>query len=252
MSVPSSHTRRIALVGALSALLATGAVLTAAPALAGEGSFGTAPASSGPAPGGTPSVQSVSVGRHAGFDRVVFRLTGPGLGYEATYTSRLTEDASGRTLPIAGSTVLTVTLHGTPWMTSPSPQVNVSPRFPALRQVRSAGEFEAVATYGIGQATKAGFRVFRLTGPDRIVVDVQHPASTAPSTQPAGGTVAPSAASTPAAATTGSGGAAGTSNGGLADTGARQPLPVALTGGLLVLAGLVVALVGVHVARRNG
>jgi hypothetical protein len=258
MSVPIASTRRTLLIGAVAAVLGTAVALAgAAPALAGDDSFGTAPVSSGPAPGG-PSVQAVTVGRHDGFDRVVFRLTGPGLGYRAEYTGRLVEDPSGRTLPIAGSAVLTVTLHGTPWTTSPSPRVTMSPAFPALRQVRSAGEFEAVATYGIGQATKAGFRVFRLTGPDRIVVDVKHPAPGTSSAQPVGGattTGSDSAAAAPAtptdAASAAPAGASQSEPSGLAETGRRQTLPAAMIGALLVLAGLVAAGVGVHLARRD-
>jgi hypothetical protein len=63
-------------------------------------------------------------------------------------------------------------MRTTDWADHPSVQRNLTPGFPALRQVTGAGEFEGVLTYGIGQAHKAGFRVFTLTGPDRLVVDV--------------------------------------------------------------------------------
>jgi hypothetical protein len=43
-----------------------------------------------------------------------------------------------------------------------------------LRQVKKAGDFEGVVTFGLGLRRKTGFRVFRLTGPTRIVVDVAH------------------------------------------------------------------------------
>ena len=48
--------------------------------------------------------------------------------------------------------------------------------FLALRQLKGAGEFEAVLHYGIGQATRAGFRVFTLTNPSRLVIDLADPA----------------------------------------------------------------------------
>jgi hypothetical protein len=50
----------------------------------------------------------------------------------------------------------------------------VTPRCPNLRQVKGAGDFEGVVSFGLGLRHKAGFRVFRLTGPTRIVIDVAH------------------------------------------------------------------------------
>jgi len=49
-----------------------------------------------------------------------------------------------------------------------------TPLCPNLRQVKVAGDFEGVVTFGIGLRRKTGFRVFRLTAPSRIVVDVLH------------------------------------------------------------------------------
>ena len=244
---PSRRSRRILLVAAVSALAAGLLGATAAPAAAELPAFGTAPVAVAPVPPQTQvAITSVAVGRHAGFDRVVFRLNGPTLGYEVRYGSRLVEDPTGRPLPLAGTAVLTIAMRQTDWIDSPSPRTNVAPGFPGLRQVRFAGEFEAVVSYGIGQATRAGFRVFRLTGPDRIVVDVKHPAaaSTEPSAPGTGGTDSGTGGTDTGAGT-------GTSGDSLAETdAAREPLPVALVGGLLLLGGVVAAGVGVHVSRR--
>ncbi len=204
------------------------------------------------------AITSIDTGRHDGFDRVVFRLSGPTLGYEVRYGTQLVEDPTGRTLPIAGSAVLAISMRQTDWIDRPSPRTNATPRFPALRQVRSAGEFEAVVSYGIGQATKAGFRVYRLTGPDRLVVDVKHPpvaAAARPGADGSAGTGAGSAAGGSAAdgASDGSPSDGGSSAGdALAETDASgEPLPVALVGGLLLLGGLAAGAIGVHVSRRN-
>jgi hypothetical protein len=43
-----------------------------------------------------------------------------------------------------------------------------------LRQLKLAGDFEGVVTFGFGVRAKHGFRAFRLTAPDRVVVDVKH------------------------------------------------------------------------------
>ena len=49
-----------------------------------------------------------------------------------------------------------------------------TPLCPNLRQVKTAGDFEGVVTFGLGLRRKTGFRVFRLTAPTRIVIDVRH------------------------------------------------------------------------------
>jgi hypothetical protein len=232
-------------------LLAGGLVLAAAAPAAAEPGFGTATVvAEPPTPGTQVTVRSVTFGRHDDFDRVVFTVSGPTAGYRVGYVPALVQDASGAPVPIAGAAILHIALHSTTWTEHPSPVLNQSPRFPALRQIRSAGEFEGYATYGLGQATKAGFRVFRLTGPNRIVVDVRHPARSASSATPA----AP-AATEPVGAGTGSGAAttagAPAGSGELAETGgATNPVPIAILGGLLALGGLVAVAAGVHLTRR--
>jgi hypothetical protein len=197
-----------------------------------------------PAPQTQVRVTSVTVGRHADFDRVVFALSGPTLGYDVKYVPRLVEDPSGRPLALAGSAVLSIAMRQTDWIAHPSPHTNLTPGFPGLRQVRFAGEFEAVVSYGIGQSSKAGFRVFRLTGPDRIVVDVKHPASATaqPGTRPGAGAVsAPPAAST--GGTTGTGTGQSTGDGGLAGTGFSIAPLVWASLGILAAGAAVLALV---------
>lgn len=157
-------------------MLATIAALligTATPAGAVP-AFGTAPVVVLPAPNST-TITAVRVGQHAGFDRVVFDIAGPLPGYWVSYVPQVFQEGSGAPVPLAGAADILVSLANTEWLTTPSPTVNLSPAFPGLQQVRSAGEFEARASYGVGQATKAGFRVFTLTAPNRVVLDVRHP-----------------------------------------------------------------------------
>jgi hypothetical protein len=142
--------------------------LTAGPAAALP-AFGTAPVAGGPGP---VTVTAVTVGHHTGFDRVVFTSTQAIASWEVRYVPQVTNDPKGTPVPLLGAADILVVVHGTDWMAHPSVQPDLTPAFPALRQVRGAGEFEAVLSYGIGQQRKAGFRVFTLTGPNRLVVDV--------------------------------------------------------------------------------
>jgi hypothetical protein len=161
----------------LCAGIALGAVVASigiAPAASALPAFGTAPVQAAPA-GGQTTITAVRVGSNSGFDRVVFDINGPMPGFRVEYVPVVHQDPSGNPLPLAGAADLQIVLQPTRWTVTPSPRVNLTPGYPALRQVRFAGEFEAIATYGIGQATKAGFRVFTLTAPSRLVVDVKHP-----------------------------------------------------------------------------
>jgi hypothetical protein len=161
--------RRILLaIGAVAVAAAGVLALTAGPATALPG-FGTGPIAGGPGP---VTVTDVTVGHHVGYDRVVFHASGPIAAWEVRYVPQVTMDASGEPVPLAGAADLLVVVHGTDWINRPSVRLNVSPGFPALRQVAWAGEFEATLSYGIGQQRKAGFRAFTLTGPDRLVIDV--------------------------------------------------------------------------------
>jgi hypothetical protein len=50
----------------------------------------------------------------------------------------------------------------------------VTPRCPNLLQVKKAGDFEGTVSFGLGLRHRTGFRVFRLTNPTRVVIDVAH------------------------------------------------------------------------------
>ena len=187
---------------ALGVLAAAAVIVMAAPAVAAP-PFGTSPVSGagfgGTGPGKQVTIQSVTVGHHSAFDRVVITTANGLPSYTVRYVPELTNDPKGTPVSLLGTAFLEVTLRNTAWTTAPSPQPTITPGFPALKQLKGAGEFEAVAHYGIGQATKAGFRVFTLTGPNRLVIDL----------------AAPPAAATPAtgAAATGTGTGIGTKSG---------------------------------------
>jgi hypothetical protein len=237
-----SYRRRIragALVGVASAV----AVLAAASPAAALPAFGTAPVSlpgsGGGGPGHQVTIGSVSVGRHdsEGFDRIVFTIADGLPAVTAKYVPQVTADGSGQPVPLLGTAFIQVTMQLT---TNGSPQQAITPRFRALQQVKGAGDFEAVTSYGLGQATRAGFRVFTLTAPNRVVIDLAAPPSRASAGTSGGGTAG---GGTAGGSSSGSGTASGTSSGGgtaagdgLAGTG-FPTLPVALLGGGALLAG---------------
>lgn len=245
----------LALLAGLGAVPALGAL----PASADD--FGTAPVTGSAltADGTGAAVRTVTVGRHATFDRVVFTAEAGLPRWELRYVPGVTQDGSGTPVPLDGAADLFLVFRGTAWTDHPSPPQRLTPGYAGLRQLSSAGEFEGDLSYGIGQATRAGFRAFTLTGPNRLVVDVAHPA---------GSSASPSA-SPPASGATGPVAAERTTAGAVGSTPAGSPAavePVAsvtdvdagsgwsgpallIGGGLLLLGALTAAGVLVHTRR---
>jgi hypothetical protein len=124
----------------------------------------------------TPEVVSVQTVEQEGYDRVVFTFEGPMPGYQIRYVSRVT-DAAGERLPLRGQAFLAVAFQPArahdPDGEATFPTAAITPGYPALRQVRFAGDFEGQVAFGIGVADRGGFRVSELRDPTRVVVDVR-------------------------------------------------------------------------------
>ena len=154
----------------LASLLGLAAVAFALPP------FTTAPKSSGGS-GGQAEVFGVATGCHATFDRFVIRARIATPGYDVRYVKRIIADGSGEPVPLRGTKRIRIIIRNarghTQGGTNLLPAVRM-PLCPNLRQVKTAGDFEGVVTFGLGLRRKRGFRVFRLTGPTRIVIDVSH------------------------------------------------------------------------------
>lgn len=114
----------------------------------------------------------VPSGRHPGFERVVFRFSRATPAWRVEYVAQPVRDGSGDPFSMLGARYLQIAMQP-----SRSPAFSFrwahTPLFPTLRQVRSAGDFEGVVTMVAGLSKRAPFRVFRLSNPPRLVVDVR-------------------------------------------------------------------------------
>jgi hypothetical protein len=117
---------------------------------------------------------AISVGQQAGYDRVVFTFSQGIPGYTAGYVTSVLTDAKGDVLPLPGRAFLRVVFHPSSGVQTYSGPGSITPLYPTLLQVRAAGDFEGYLSFGIGLSQRAGFRVFTLTRPYRVVVDVAH------------------------------------------------------------------------------
>lgn len=157
--------------GAAAALVATAGPAVALPP------FSTA-AVDRPAAVGTTQTElvKVTVGRHPTFDRMVFRFAGARPGVKVRYVTRVIQDGSGLPVPLRGRRFLQINFSPARAHPLNAGSANVpsvlTPLFPTLRQLKIAGDFEGIVTFGAGLSRRAGFRVFALTSPRRIVIDV--------------------------------------------------------------------------------
>ena len=121
---------------------------------------------------------NLRTGNNGTFDRIVFDERVSMSGYSVRYVSRVLYDASGQVVPLRGRYFLRVVISGAttsslPGLRSVMPSL-LTPALPEVVQIRKAGEFERVVSYGIGLNRYRGFRVFRLTSPTRLVIDLLH------------------------------------------------------------------------------
>jgi len=128
---------------------------------------------------GSGTLTGIRVGRHAAYDRVVFDIDGTAPGWTVGYVTQVTQDPSGQPVWLRGNAAVRVVLQGAAAHTETGSSTlrtpaTLTPEYPNLRQVRPAGDSEGVVTFGLGLRQKAGIRVFSLTNPTRIVVDVAH------------------------------------------------------------------------------
>ena len=111
------------------------------------------------APEGLPELLAVDVGHHDTFDRVVFRFSSRAPGYNVNYVPEVTADPSDEPVPLEGNAFMIVAMHsvasgqvGAP----AAPQDRQTPRFPELREIAGAGDFEGVVSFGLGLTAASG------------------------------------------------------------------------------------------------
>jgi hypothetical protein len=134
------------------------------------------------APGLTsaPVLKAIRTGRHDTYDRLVFDFSGRYGTVRVSYVPIVHEDPSDQTVPLLGNAFMQVIVDSAyagwagqkPAYTGPQ---SVTPGYTALKQVTISGDFENMLSFGIGVDRVAGFQVMRMTGPDRLVIDIAHP-----------------------------------------------------------------------------
>lgn len=129
------------------------------------------------------TVTDLRIGHHEGFDRVVYEFGGTGTpGWNVAYVDKAVQDASGKDITVAGSSILEVRITGSAYpfdsgVTEYSgPDPLTEPSATVVAEVQLATLFEGVTQSFIGvNGDRPAFTVTALSEPTRLVVDVAAP-----------------------------------------------------------------------------
>jgi hypothetical protein len=131
-------------------------------------------------------VDRIAVGRHEGYDRVVFQFQNGLPGYRIQYVQPpLKEDGSGNPVGVQGNAIVLVRMDpasGFDLNTGEGVMVYKGPKriegssagTSVVQELVRTGDFEAVLSWAIGLSDKVDFRVRTATSPARLIVDFRN------------------------------------------------------------------------------
>ena len=127
---------------------------------------------------GRAQIDDVHVGSHKGYDRIVFQFEKgiPAMDVNVGQPP-FTKDPSGLPMTVAGTDFLVFVLRGGTGLDENFDRTYTgstafTPDYPVLVQFVQAGDFEAQSEWVAGLSGPACIRVFALSGPDRLTIDL--------------------------------------------------------------------------------
>lgn len=147
---------------------------------------GTEPVVGEPSGSEAALLERVAIGRHEGYDRVVFQFRNALPGYRVEYVEPpLREDGSGNVIRVDGTAFVVVRMEPASGFDLSVPEGELVYKGPrrlsgadagtsVVREVVRTGDFEAVLTWAVGLSDRVDFRVRTLEGPPRLVVDFRN------------------------------------------------------------------------------
>jgi len=128
--------------------------------------------------GASVTVTDIRLGRHDGFDRVVFEIGGEGTpGWDVRYVDEAASQGSGDPVEVAGDALLQVTLTGAgyPYDTGLAEYAGgptTAAGTEVVTEVVFDATYEGTTVAFVGTAARTPFRVYALENPARVVVEV--------------------------------------------------------------------------------
>jgi hypothetical protein len=139
----------------------------------------TNPDTGEPSPDALVSVTDIRIGRHEGFDRVVFEADGAGTpGWDVRYVDAASSQGSGAEIEVAGGAVLQVTITGVGLPTETGVEEYGEPDRLSAGDTEMVTEvvwdrtFEGTSVAFVGVTEETPFRVYLLEDPARVVLEV--------------------------------------------------------------------------------
>lgn len=129
---------------------------------------------------GAALLRDVRTAGHTGFDRIVLDFGADSVpGYRVGYIDEpVRQCGSGEVVPLAGDGRLSITVQPANAHTEAGePTVRErerAPRLPAVLELKLICDFEAMVEVVAGVTSPGRYRVFELTAPGRLVVDIMH------------------------------------------------------------------------------
>jgi hypothetical protein len=120
-------------------------------------------------------ITAIRVGHHAGYDRLVFEFSGYSVpAYKAIPKSsaKFYFDATGQPVTLEGSAGIKLVMDSTSIHGTYGGSTDFDPEFPQLAEAQALGDFEGFVTWGLGLERQSCKRIFTLSAPARLIVDV--------------------------------------------------------------------------------
>ena len=129
---------------------------------------------------GAANTITARVSEEAGYDRFVLQLDAivPTFSVKRQATPVFTLGASGQTVKLSGTAGVLVTVHSATGNTTFTGETDlVHNEYQVLKEARQTQDFEGTVSWGLGLGKPTCMRVFTLSDPARLVVDLQIPTS---------------------------------------------------------------------------
>jgi hypothetical protein len=121
-------------------------------------------------------VDRVSTGTHTGYDRITIEFNNgfPGqVDVTPQGSPAFIQGASGQPITLGGGAGMLVTIRGADDHTSYSGPTDFKTGYAGLVEARQVQDFEGTVQWGLGLSKSSCYRVFVLTNPARLVIDIQ-------------------------------------------------------------------------------
>ena len=129
---------------------------------------------------GVANTITARAGEQGGYDRFVLQFDPvvPSYTVKRQAKPEFPLGASGQTVTLSGTAGVLVTVHSATGATTFTGSMDlIHPEFQVLKEARQTQDFEGYVSWGLGLSRPACMRVFTLTDPARLVVDLRIPSS---------------------------------------------------------------------------